>query len=161
MLYKSLKQLMCISTFLFFIALPEVKSQAVEKKSSAEGWIGLSCGFTGQASLEVKRIAELLVTKQYTTLVELINTGTPAAQSLAVMACEVLVKQRELSLPPSVRDKIVFLYQSNQHVNVCSGCVLNSSLAIGKLLMQTSRLSFGRTLRNYFQNIYEKSTSKI
>ena len=102
--------------------------------------IGFACYYAGSKSKPVKKISEILKSKNYTTLKVKLYDVSPAEKYLATVACEKLETKKIIKLTEKEFAQIKINKASEEKVTLCGGCTNEEELTLKQMF--TSKENF-------------------
>ena len=102
--------------------------------------IGFACYYAGSKSKPVKKITEILKSKDYTTLKVKLYDESPAEKYLATIACEKLETKKLIKLTEKEFAQIKINKTSEEKVTLCGGCTNEEELSLKQMF--TSKKNF-------------------
>lgn len=102
--------------------------------------IGFACYYAGSKSKPVKKITEILKSKNYTTLKVKLYDESPAEKYLATIACEKLETRKLIKLTENEFAQIKINKASEEKVTLCGGCTNEEELSLKQMF--TSKENF-------------------
>lgn len=102
--------------------------------------IGFACYYAGSKSKPVKKITEILKSKNYTTLKVKLHDESPAEKYLATIACEKLETRKLIKLTENEFAQIKINKASEEKVTLCGGCTNEEELSLKQMF--TSKENF-------------------
>ena len=102
--------------------------------------IGFACYYAGSKSKPVKKISEILKSKNYTTLKVKLYDVSPAEKYLATVACEKLEAKKLIKLTEKEFAQIKINKASEEKVTLCGGCTNEEELTLKQMF--TSKENF-------------------
>jgi hypothetical protein len=95
--------------------------------------VGFACYHAGSKSKPVKKISEILKSKNYITLKVKLYDVSPAEKYLATVACEKLETKKIIKLTEKEFAQIKINKASEEKVNICSGCTNEEELTLKQM----------------------------
>jgi hypothetical protein len=95
--------------------------------------IGFACYYAGSKSRPVKKISEILKSKNYTTLKVKLCDVSPAEKYLATVACEKLEAKNIIKLTEKEFAQIKINKASEEKVTLCAGCNNEEELTLKEM----------------------------
>jgi hypothetical protein len=95
--------------------------------------IGFACYYAGSKSKPVKKISEILKSKNYTTLKVKLCDVSPAEKYLATVACEKLEAKKIIKLTEKEFAQIKINKASEEKVTLCGGCTNEEELTLKEM----------------------------
>ncbi len=84
--------------------------------------LGFSCGYSGEPSEAVQKFEELIQSKDFHQISDILVNGNSAEKFLAIVTLEYLEEVNILQLEQSDKDVINSVKQSRAFVAYCNGC---------------------------------------
>jgi len=116
--------------------LPPPPPKVIDEKTL----IGFACYYAGSKSEPVKKISEILKSKNYTTLKVKLYDVSPAEKYLATIACEKLEAKKLIKLTEKELAQIKINKASEEKVALCGGCTNEEELTLKEMF--TSEKNF-------------------
>lgn len=116
--------------------LPPPPPKVIDEKTL----IGFACYYAGSKSKPVKKISEILKSKNYTTLIVKLYDVSPAEKYLATVACEKLEAKKLIKLTEKEFAQIKINKASEEKVTLCGGCTNEEELTLKQMF--TSKENF-------------------
>jgi len=110
-----------------------VKLAPPQKVIDEKTLIGFACYYAGSKSKPVKKISEILKSKNYTTLKVKLYDVSPAEKYLATVACEKLETKKLIKLTEKQFAQIKINKASEEKITLCGGCTNEEELTLKQM----------------------------
>jgi hypothetical protein len=126
--------------------------------------LGFACSYSGQPTVPVTRMTQLLAQKRIKEIREALNSKLTADQYLATFVLEALSAKGELELGDDELKRIHEIKSSNEMVPFCTGCVFWVELTLKQLFEDETHgvasVNAHYWFDRYYEIYYEKKKEK-
>ena len=125
---------------IFMVLLLAAHAAGVVAQGIIKPSLGFACYEGGSATKQVKAFSTLVLERDYSKIMRLLNSKESADKFLCVIALEKLQKLKKVKLSKSISQELINVRNSNELVSVCSGCTYFEVLSLKDLFLNKGEI---------------------
>lgn len=139
-------------TFLFFL-----NSANGQRDIDFKKLVGFACFSGGSKSESVIKFTKLIQKSKYKTILKLLDSENVAEKYLATIVSERLAKNGKVSLSETEKSKITKIKNSEEVIQVCSGCTYFKKIPLKQLFVENQ----DNYMKEYAEDWLDRQLKKI